>query len=84
MVNFGEIRRAQLAKYIPHLHVSVPGIFSDLLRSVQMLNRVWVAEILGKLPYLFQSLVKLQPWFLNLRWKNLPSAELQPRFLLLQ
>ena len=53
----------------PHLHVGAPGIFSDLLRSVQMLKREWVVESNGKLPYLF-SLVKLQPWFLSLRWKT--------------
>ena len=30
-----------------------PGIFSDLLRSVQILKREWGAEINGKLPHLF-------------------------------
>ena len=30
-----------------------PRIFSDLLRSVQMLKRDWDAEINGKLPHLF-------------------------------
>ena len=39
-VNFGEVRRA-------------PGIYSDLLRPVQVLKREWDAEISGKLPYLF-------------------------------
>ena len=28
----------------PHLHVGITGIFSDLLRSVQMLKREWGAE----------------------------------------
>ena len=37
----------------PHLHVGAPGIFSDLLRSVQMLKREWGAESSGKLPHLF-------------------------------
>ena len=37
----------------PHLHVGAPGIFSDLLRFVQMLNREWGAESNGKLPHLF-------------------------------
>ena len=36
----------------PHLHAGVPGIFSDLLRSVQMLKREWGAENNGKLPHL--------------------------------
>ena len=35
----------------PHLLVGVPGIFSDLLRSVQMLKREWGAESNGKLPH---------------------------------
>ena len=47
----------------PHLHVGAPGIFSHLLRSVQMLKqREATAPI--------QSMVKLQPWFLSLRWKT--------------
>ena len=37
----------------PHLHAGVPGLFSDLLRSVQMLKREWCAESKGKLPHLF-------------------------------
>ena len=49
MVNFGEVRRAQLAKST----LLTPGIFSDLLRSVQMLKREWGAESNGKLPHLF-------------------------------
>ena len=36
----------------PHLLVGAPEIFSDLLRSVQMLKREWGAESNGKLPYL--------------------------------
>ena len=44
----------------PHMHFGASGIFSDLLRSVQMLKRAWGAE----------SLVKLQPCFLSLRWKT--------------
>ena len=54
VVNFGEIRRAQVSQmHSPHLHVGAPGIFSDLLRSVQMLKREWGAESNGKLPHLF-------------------------------
>ena len=37
----------------PHLHEGVPGIFSDILRSVQMLKREWGAETNGKLPHPF-------------------------------
>ena len=36
----------------PHLRAGVPGIFSDLLRSVQMLKREWDVESSGKLPHL--------------------------------
>ena len=53
----------------PHLLVCVPGIFSYLLRSVQMLKREWGAESNGKLPHQFIP-VKLQPWFLSLQWKT--------------
>ena len=37
----------------PHLHVDTTGIFSDVLRSVQMLKREWGAESNRKLPHLF-------------------------------
>ena len=37
----------------PRLFVGAPGIFSDLLRFVQMLKREWGAESNGKLPHLF-------------------------------
>ena len=37
----------------PHLHVGAPGIFAELLRSVQMIKREWGAESNGKLPRLF-------------------------------
>ena len=40
----------------PHLHIGAPGIFSDFLRSIQMLKRKWGAESDGKLPHLFN------PW----------------------
>ena len=36
----------------PHLLVGAPGIFSDLLRSAQMLKREWGAESNGKQPHL--------------------------------
>ena len=37
----------------PPFLIGAPGIFSDLLRSVQMLKREWGAESNGKLPHLF-------------------------------
>ena len=67
----------------PHLLVSAPGIFSDLLRFVQMLKRERGAESNGKLPHLF-ILVKLRSRFLSLQWKTCLWAELQPWCLSLQ
>ena len=52
----------------PHLQDGAPGIFSDLLRSVQMLKGEWGAESKGSYR-IYSSLVKLQHWFLGLRWK---------------
>ena len=53
----GEFRRSPEGPvsqiHSPHLHAGAPGIFSDLLRSVQMLKREWGAESNGKLPHLF-------------------------------
>ena len=37
----------------PHLLVGDPGIFSDLLRFVQMVKKEWGAESNGKVPHLF-------------------------------
>ena len=37
----------------PRIHAEAPGIISDLLRSVQMLEREWDAENNGKLSHLF-------------------------------
>ena len=55
-MNFGEVGRAQLAKSIFHLHLDALGIFSNLLRSVQLLKREWGAESNGKLPHLLIGL----------------------------
>ena len=76
MVNFGEVRKAQLAKS-SLLQVGAPGIFSDLLRSFQMLQRKWGAESNGKLPHLLFSgkTTALVPEF---SVEDLPSAEQQP------
>ena len=54
----------------PHIHVGDPGIFSELLRSVQMLKREWGAESKREATAPIQSLVELQLWFLSLRWKT--------------
>ena len=67
----------------PHLHTGAPGIFSDHLKSVQMLKREWGAVCNGKLPHLFIS-SKTATLFLSLRWKIFPLKELQPCFLSLQ
>ena len=66
----------------PHLHIEAPGNFSDISRSVQMLESgVWKA--MGSYhPYL--SLIKLQPWFLSLQWTTCLWTELQLWFLHLQ
>ena len=67
----------------PHLHAGAPGIFSGLLRSVQMLKREWGAESNGKLPHLFIPWWN-EPWFLSLRWKTCLWVEFRPWFLSLQ
>ena len=69
-----------------HLQAGASGIFSDLLRSVQMVKREWDVESNGKLPQLlipsktatlFPEFVveELQPRFLHLQWSTWPSAE---------
>ena len=66
----------------PHLLVDAPGIFSDLLRSVQMLKGEWGAESNGKLPHLLipSKAVTLVPEF---AMEDLPldrTATLIPAF----
>ena len=39
--------------HFPHLLVGASGIFSDLLRFVQVLKREWGAESNGRLQHLF-------------------------------
>ena len=53
MVNFNEVRRAQLVKFTLLTSTMVPLGFSDLSRSVHMLKREWNAERNEKLPHLF-------------------------------
>ena len=50
MVNFGEVRRVQLAKSTLLTSTLVPW---DLLRSSPMIRREWGAESNRKLPHLF-------------------------------
>ena len=52
-----------------HLLLGAPGVFSDLLRSVQMLKRVGCGKQ-REATASIKFLVKLQPWFLRLRWKT--------------
>ena len=76
--------------HFPHLHVGAPGILSDLLMSVQILEREWGAESNRKLPHLFipsktATLVPefaLKTWLwaelpgcLGLQWKTCPWAK---------
>ena len=72
----GPVRQIQS----PHLHVGTPKNFSDLLNSVQMLKVQWGVESNGRLPHLFipAKSAALVPEFAV---EDLPSAELQPRFL---
>ena len=82
VVNFDEVQKAQLDKSTL-LTSTLVEIFSDLLRSVQMLKRKWGAEINGKLPHLFilGKSADLVPEFVV---EDLTLADLQPRFLRLQ
>ena len=64
----------------PHLHVGAPGIFSDLLKSVQMLKREWGAGIY-RTYWIPGKTAALVPEFAE---EDLPPAELQLRFLRLQ
>ena len=66
----------------PHLHVGAPGIFSDLLRSVQMLKREWGAESNGKLLHLSIP-CKTAAWVPEFAVEDLPlsrTATLVPEF----
>ena len=64
----------------PHLHVGAYGIFSDLLKYVQMRKKEWGVESNGKLSHLIvpDKTAALVPEFAV---EDLPSAELQPWFL---
>ena len=64
----------------PHLQVGAPGIFSDLVRSIQNLMREWGAESIRTYSILSKT-GTLVPEFAA---EFLPLAELQSRFLRLQ
>ena len=73
VVNFGKVSDGPVSQiHSPHLQVCAPGIFSELLRSVQMLKREWGAESNGKLPQPGKT-AALVPEFAV---EDLPSAEL--------
>ena len=80
-MNFGEARRAQLAKSTLHTSTFVPlesfKVYSDAKERVGC-RKQWEATV----P--IQSLIKLQSWFLSFAVEDLPMAELLPRFLRLQ
>ena len=83
VVNFGEVRRAQLAKSTLLTSRLMP---LDLLRSFKVcsvLRREWGAEINEKLPHLYIP-SKTATWFLSLLRKTCLWIELQPRSLSLQ
>ena len=75
----GEFRRSPDGPvsqiHSPHLYVSAPGIFLDLLKSVLMLKREWGAGSNGKLSHLFIP-GKTAPLVLEFAIEDLPSAEL--------
>ena len=70
LVDFGEVRRAQLAKSTPLTSTLEPvgflQIFQDLFRCYR---KSGVRKATGSYP-IYSSLVKLQPWFLSWRWKT--------------
>ena len=55
--------------YSPYLHVGAPGIFLKLNVCSDAKERVWWGKHRDGTA-LIQSLVKLLPWFLTLRWKT--------------
>ena len=66
----------------PHLHAGATGIF-QIFKFCSDTKERGGAESNGKYRT-YSSLVKLQPWFLSLRWKTGLWAEPQPWWLSLQ
>ena len=78
VVNFGEFRRAQLAKSTLLTSTLVPlGSFNVCSDAKERVGCGKQREATASI----QSLVKLQPWFLSFEVEDLPSAELQAKFL---
>ena len=74
VVNFGEVLKVAASQiHCPHLHAGAPGIYSDLLRSVQMLKREWGAERNGKLPHLSIP-SKIAVWVPEFAVEDLPLS----------
>ena len=61
--------------HFPHLHTGAPWIFSDLLRSVQMLKREWGGESNRKLPHLSIP-NKTASWVTQFAVEDLPLSSL--------
>ena len=81
VVNFGEIRRTQLAQSTLLTSLSL-GYFR-YCKVYSEAKESGVQKAMGSY-HTYSSLVKLQPWFLSLQWMTCLSAELQPWFLSLQ
>ena len=81
MVDFGEVRRAQLATFTVLTSTLVPlGSFKVCSDAKERVGCGKQREATAPI----QSLVQLQPWFLSFTEEDLPSAELQPRIPRLQ
>ena len=70
--------------YCPHFHAGAAGVFSYLLRSVQMLKREWGAESETGSYRTYSIPGKITALVPEFAVKYLHSAELQPKFLRLQ
>ena len=69
-MNFGQVRRIQLAKSTLFTSTLVPlGSFQIFEVYSEAKERVGSGEQ-GEATAPIQSLVNLQPWFLSLRWKT--------------
>ena len=84
MLNFGEVRRAQLAKATLLTSTLMPlGTFRSFKFCSDTKERVVVRKTTGSYRT-YPCLVKLQPGFLKLHWKTCFRVELRPWFLSLQ
>ena len=82
MVNFDEVRRAQIAKFTPLTYTLGPlGSFKVCSDAKE---REWGAENTTGSYRTHSFLVKLEPSFQSLRWKTCLWVELQPWCMSLQ